>query len=172
MDASGQEVKSEERTSNVGTQGSQIRDKVIVAIDPTEAGAGVCSTKVWPDLADQAPSELTGDGPNSAGAPKVSKSLASDSGVGGPSDTLLYRAGVRHGSADFLSRMPPKQGDVAEEFAEYITPKPNCLLSKSSIEVAQLTDQRCIRDQSAYLKALHRTLEEVEDSLHLFKIAS
>jgi len=36
------------------------------------------------------------------------------------------------------------------------------LLSKSSIEAAQLTDQRCIRARSAYLKALHRTLEEVE----------
>jgi hypothetical protein len=35
VDASGQEVKSEERTSNVGTQGSQIRDKALVAIDPT-----------------------------------------------------------------------------------------------------------------------------------------
>lgn len=54
------------------------------------AGATASSSSVWPGRGNQAFSKLIKDDPSSVGVPKVRQSLASDSGVGGPFDTLLH----------------------------------------------------------------------------------
>ena len=88
-DAPGRRSTTEVRNIDVGTSEDQDSDQALVASGATAAGATASSSSVWPGRKNQAFSKLIKDDPSSVGVPKVRHSLASDSGVGGPSDTLL-----------------------------------------------------------------------------------